>query len=65
MLIPYYFLAPVAFFTHVGGALRRGLLRRRSPYASRVNAGIFALGVTFSVVILVALCGIGGLSGGA
>jgi hypothetical protein len=62
MLIPYYFLAPVAFFTHVGGALRRGLLRRRSPHANRVNAGIFALGVTVSVVILAALCGgIGGL----
>lgn len=65
MLIPYYFLAPIAFFTHVGGALRRGLLRRRSPNANRVNAGIFALGVAFSIVILVALCGgIGGLSRG-
>jgi succinate dehydrogenase/fumarate reductase cytochrome b subunit len=65
MLIPYYFLAPVAFFTHAGGALRRMLLRRRSPHANRVGTSLFALGVALSVVILVALCGVGGLSRGA
>jgi hypothetical protein len=62
ILIPYYFLAPVAFFTHVGGVLRRTLLRRRSQNADRVGAGVFALGVALSLVILLALCGIGGLS---
>ncbi|MCC6343893.1 MAG: hypothetical protein IT166_16940 [Bryobacterales bacterium] len=63
-LIPYYFLASVAFFTHVGGAMRRNLLRKRSPLANRVNAGVFALGVVVSVLILAALCGVGGLSRG-
>jgi hypothetical protein len=64
MLIPYYFLAPIAFFTHVGGALRRTLLRRRSPHANRVGAGAFAVGVTVSALILLALCGLGGLGKG-
>ena len=64
MLIPYYFLGPVAFFTHIGGAWRRMLLRKRSPHANRVAAGVFALGVALSVVILAALCGVGGLSRG-
>jgi len=63
-LIPYYFLASVAFFTHAGGAMRRNLLRKRSPLANRVNAGVFALGVAVSILILAALCGIGGLSRG-
>jgi succinate dehydrogenase/fumarate reductase cytochrome b subunit len=63
-LIPYYFLAPVAFFTHVGIAARRTLLRRRSPQANRLSAGLFALGVALSVLILIALCGTGGLSHG-
>ena len=63
-LIPYYFLAPVAFFTHVGMATRRTLLRRRSPHANRLSAGLFALGVALSVLILSALCGAGGLSHG-
>ncbi|HEY7389623.1 MAG TPA: hypothetical protein VH640_14000 [Bryobacteraceae bacterium] len=62
MLIPYYFLAPVAFFTHAGGALRRMLLRRRSPNANRAAAGIFAVGAALSVVILLALCGVGGIA---
>lgn len=63
-LIPYYFLASVAFFTHAGIALRRTLLRKRSPHANRVGAGVFALGVAVSVLILAALCGVGGLSRG-
>jgi succinate dehydrogenase/fumarate reductase cytochrome b subunit len=65
MLIPYYFLAPIAFFTHVGGAVRRSLLRKRSPKANQVAAGLFATGIVLSLVILAALCGvIGGIRTG-
>ena len=64
MLIPYYFLAPIAFFTHVGGAVRRSLLRKRSSNANQVAVGLFATGVVLSLVILAALCGVGGISSG-
>lgn len=40
------------------------MLRSRSAHANRVGAGLFALGVALSVLILAALCGVGGLSRG-
>ena len=46
-LIPYYFLAPIAFFAHFAYALKR-----------RINfAGVLAAGTLISASILAALCG--------
>lgn len=55
-LIPYYFLAPTAFFAHIGGALRRQLLRKGFLHANGVGLAVFGIGVAVSTLILTALC---------
>lgn len=63
-LIPYYFLAPVAFFAHIGGFARRQMLRSHVSHANAAGLSIFIAGVVVSTLIMAALCGIGGLSRG-
>ncbi|MGH9612511.1 MAG: hypothetical protein ACRD4P_05465 [Bryobacteraceae bacterium] len=58
-LAPYYFLAPVCLFVHLGCALRWNLIPRWSEArADRAAYATIGVGVAVSTVILLALCGV-------